>query len=238
MNANTQKIVELYDGTKTSLEVARLLNLNPRYVRKVAQKLGLVRLPPGARTSALNHQYVSGRRIDPDGYVLVTAPVDHPYARQRSGRKQGKLIFEHRLNLEKKLGRYLLPTEVVDHIDGLTLHNDPTNLRLFSCNGEHLYETTTGIPKNFSSKGLKMIRTPFDQRKDLTQVDTYRLRRVRGDVRLRQILHAALQLGIDSPYLLGTTYWLNKAGILEPSRPNLKLALDQLKQRWEADLYQ
>ena len=124
MNENTKKIVALADGTRTSAEMAGLVGLTPRYVRKVLLKLDLPRRGEGAQPGAANHQYKTGRRIDLDGYVLVTAPKGHPYARHRANRDT-KLIFEHRLVLEQKLGRYLLPEEVVDHVDGLTLHNSP-----------------------------------------------------------------------------------------------------------------
>jgi len=235
MNENTRMIISLYDGIRTASEVASIVGLSARYVRKVALRHNLLRLGVGARAGKKNHQFVSGRRVDPDGYVLVTAPKNHPYARHRTNRN-GKLIFEHRLVLEEKLHRYLLPTEVADHLDGLTLHNDPENLRVFDKNGDHLRATITGKPKHISASGRRNIKARFAPLRVFEPVDIYLLRRKRGDVRLRQILLAALLLGIDSPYLLGTSYWLTKAGIDASSRSKIELALDELNQRWGQDL--
>jgi hypothetical protein len=231
MNENTQRIVALSDGTRSSIEIAKLVGLSPRYVRKVMLRLNLPRWGEGAQPGKENHQYKTGRRIDLDGYVLVTAPKDHPYARQRTNRS-GKLIYEHRLVLEQHLGRYLLPEEVVDHIDGLTLHNAPENLRLFASNGEHLATTTTGRTKLWSAQGRQNIGTRTDRGKVLQRVDSYGQRRKSGDVRLRQILLAALQLGTDSPFLSGTLHHTKKAGIDLSLRSTIQRALDDLYARW------
>ena len=231
MNENTQKIVALSDGTRSSVEIAELVGLTPRYVRKVMLRLDLPRFGEGAQPGAANHQYKTGRRIDRDGYVLVTAPTDHPYARQRTNRA-GKLIYEHRLVVEQTLGRYLLPEEVVDHVDGLTLHNAPDNLRLFSSNGKHLAETTTGRTKLWSAQGRQNIGTRTDRGRTIQRVDSYAVRRKSGDVRLRQILLAALSLGTDSPHLLGTHHHTKKAGIDMSHRSTIQRALDDLYARW------
>ena len=231
MNATTQRIVDLSDGRRTSIQIAAELGVGPRYVRKVQKLRGLPRLTTGSRAGENNHQYVSGRRVDLDGYVLVTAPSDHPYARPRTNRDT-KLIFEHRLVLERHLGRYLLPSEIVDHIDGLTLHNAPENLRLFASNGAHLAATTVGRPKRLSQAGREKIRAAHDLRPTLEQVDSYGSRRKSGDVRLRQILLLALSLGADSPFLWGTLHHTTKAGIDLSSRSTTQRALDDLYARW------
>jgi hypothetical protein len=230
-NENTKQIVRLADGARTSIEIAEIVGLSPRYVRKVLLRLNLPRCGEGAQPGGRNHQFVSGRRVDPDGYVLVTAPTDHPYARQRTGRK-GKLIFEHRLVLEQHLGRYLLPGEVVDHIDGLTLHNHPDNLRLFVSNADHLAATLGGIAPNLSAAGSRNTGKRTDHGQEIERVDMHAIRRKRGDVRLRQILLAALKLGIDSPYLSGTNHHTKKAGIDMSSRSTIERALDDLYARW------
>jgi uncharacterized C2H2 Zn-finger protein len=52
---------------------------------------------------------------------------------------------EHRIVAEESLGRALLSTEVVHHIDGNKQNNDPTNLAVMT-QGEHMREHGLGIP--------------------------------------------------------------------------------------------
>jgi hypothetical protein len=64
-----------------------------------------------------------GPLTDGHGYVRVWAP-DHP--RAHAGR-----VLEHRLVMERLLGRELLPTESVHHINGHRTDNRPDNLELW-----------------------------------------------------------------------------------------------------------
>jgi hypothetical protein len=147
-------------------------------------------------------------------------------------------MFEHRLVMERKLNRYLLPEEVVDHKDGLHLHNAPDNLRHFATNAEHLQETLAGCVPLWSEAGKKNILERFDPPAGRTLVDTYRRRKVSGAGRLHQILLAALSLGRDSPFLSGTTHHTKKAGIDMTSRSTIERALADLLRRWREDLTQ
>ena len=126
------------------------------------------------------------------------------------------------------LGRYLDPSEVVDHIDGLHLHNAPANLRVFGSNADHLRATITGKIPSWSDQGLHRMNSTHRQRKQQQQVDSYRQRKANGDVRLRQILLAASRFVIDSPYLLGTHRHLEKAQIDYSSPTTIKHALADL----------
>lgn len=63
-----------------------------------------------------------GRRTSKrDGYVYIWMP-EHPNAVSRG------YVLEHRLVMEKMLGRYLFPDEDVNHINGKKDDNRPENL--------------------------------------------------------------------------------------------------------------
>jgi HNH endonuclease len=229
-----RRIQELADGSRSSVEIAAELGVAPRNVRKYLLRHNLPRLQEGSRAGAHNHQFVSGRRVSLRGYVAITPPIGHPTAKSRVGRKS-TWIFEHRYALEQVLGRPLLPSERVDHVDGLTLHNSPDNLRLFPSNAEHLRATLSGKVPLWSPEGVRNMQLRHVQGVTLVPVDIHRQRTESGAVRLRQILLLALRLGIDSPYLLGTTLHTTKAGIDMCSRPTIERALVALCQRWGWD---
>lgn len=67
-----------------------------------------------------------GRFKRPDGYIWVYYP-SHPDATPKRG-----LILEHRLVMEQKLGRRLLRTETVNHINHIRDDNRPENLEILT----------------------------------------------------------------------------------------------------------
>lgn len=221
MNDRQKKIAQLCDGTRRSTEIAEMLGDNAKYVQRTMLKFDLPRRNRGGQKGKDNGSWKSGRHVDLDGYVTVPCPEG------MRGRAIGR-ILEHRMVMAQKIGRDLRPEEVVDHIDGLHLHNAPSNLRLFSSNAEHLKATISGRIPSWSKEGLDRMNSGFARRLKIQQVDTYHQRKANGDVRLQQILLAALSLGTDSPYLLGTHHLLEKAGIDWTSRTSLQHALDGL----------
>jgi hypothetical protein len=83
-------------------------------------------------SGAKHFNWKGGRHKHSLGYILVLSP-NHPYPSKKEG-----YVFEHRLVMEKHIGRHLLPKEVVHHINNITDDNRIENLMLFSSNGEHL----------------------------------------------------------------------------------------------------
>jgi hypothetical protein len=74
-----------------------------------------------------------GGRILVDGYVYIYSPT-HP------NKTKDGYVCEHRLIMEKHLGRILLPTEVVHHINEIKQDNRIENLMLYSSIGIHTRE--------------------------------------------------------------------------------------------------
>lgn len=70
------------------------------------------------------------RQLRSNGYVYVKT-WDHPF------RSKQNLIAEHRLVVEKKIGRFLTRREMVHHIDRIKTNNSADNLFLCRNNTEH-----------------------------------------------------------------------------------------------------
>ena len=84
----------------------------------------------GGKSGPDNWRWKGGRYPNDQGYILVLAR-DHPRA-DRHG-----YVREHRLVMEKTLGRYLEPQEVVHHLNHIRDDNRPENLDLYPSNGAH-----------------------------------------------------------------------------------------------------
>ena len=72
-------------------------------------------------------KYVKGAKGGTDrhrDYVLIHMP-EHPNA------QGGRYVYEHRFVMERILGRYLGPDEVVHHKNGIRGDNRPENLELW-----------------------------------------------------------------------------------------------------------
>lgn len=97
-----------------------------------------------------------GRTIDKHGYILVYRP-NHPNANSNG------YIREHRLIAEQCLGRHLLPTEVVHHVDDDHANNSPDNLIVYESNGLHLSKTLAGKTPNWTEEGKRNIQAGQDK---------------------------------------------------------------------------
>lgn len=114
-----KKAIKLYNKYKLAYVVADKLGYHWATICRHLHKAGIEIIrghpPKGGRYSRV------GRR----DYVYLYRPL-HPYAT-----KQG-YIAEHRLFIEKHLGRYLMPWELVHHKNGIKDDNRIENLEVVS----------------------------------------------------------------------------------------------------------
>lgn len=122
---------------QTQVQIAGDLDVSLTTIERRCAELGLETSRTGPRAGQDHPEWLDGRHLDKHGYVEIYVPM-HPFCR-----KSGK-VFEHRLLLEVKLGRYLLATEVAHHLDDHPRHNWPENLGLFASNGDHLRHELAG----------------------------------------------------------------------------------------------
>ena len=90
--------------------------------RSLGNKINLGRKPWNFRGEKTIHS---------KGYIWLYLPL-HP-----NSNVLGR-VLEHRIIMEKHLGRYLTDEEVIHHINGDTSDNRLGNLELFSSNEKHL----------------------------------------------------------------------------------------------------
>lgn len=96
---------------------------------------------PESRRGKNSPAWRGGRHIDSKGYITIYSR-GHPYATVHNH------ILEHRLVMEKELGRYLKPTEVVHHINGIKHDNRIENLQL-CVKGNHITSYANGFKAGF-----------------------------------------------------------------------------------------
>jgi hypothetical protein len=221
------KVVPFCDGIRTSSEIAEETNENHKYIQKMMLRYDLPRRVQSVVPHERNGFYKTGRHVNKDGYVSVICPSEYMAMANKNGR-----ALEHRLVVAQQIKRNLLPLEVVDHIDGIRLHNHPSNLRLFDSNADHLRKTLSGKTPQWSVDGSAALDLSRRRSSAYQPVDIHLLKVKQGDARLIEILRSALLLGIDSPFLLGTHHHLEKAEIDHSSSSSLKRALDDLYRKY------
>lgn len=146
-----QKILDLTRNGYTSAEIAEATGKTPKAIQKFFRRYNFPNLHNIEVLRMHEQPMWNGGEKLMKGYVYRRSP-DHP-----NGTKHGNYVAVHRLVMEEKLGRYLLPTEVVDHIDGDIRNNHPDNLRLFASNAEHLRATLTGRKHNMTPEGKRRL---------------------------------------------------------------------------------
>lgn len=121
----------LDDAVLNMDQMASALGVSVPTVTRTMRALGWKSVKGRGLPMEKNYFWNGGRMTDSDGYVLLKVP-DHPHANNNG------YVREHRLVMEARLGRYLLPSEVVHHKDGDRSNNDDANLDMYRSNGDHL----------------------------------------------------------------------------------------------------
>lgn len=123
---------KLYEEGATLTEVAERFGIDRRTVsRRIRKSGGKIRSRSKRASGTKNSQWRGGHRRTKDGYVLIYVGVQ-------------KYVLEHRMVMERKLGRKLEPHEIVHHINEIRDDNRPENLKLVTTTShrtEHIIST-------------------------------------------------------------------------------------------------
>lgn len=101
-----------------------------------------------------------GRKIEPSkGYVRLARHAVAPEEQWLWDgiKRSGSMVLEHRFVMSKVLHRPLLSNELVDHMDGNKLNNDPSNLRLY-IRGKNMPGETSGYGTYYHEWQLALAR--------------------------------------------------------------------------------
>ena len=114
---------------------------------------------PNGRHGSETANWRGGRRKHPTGWLIYSP--DHPH------KQRDNAVFEHRLVMEKKLGRYLEKNEIIHHINGDRYDNRPENLMLVN-RSRHVMEHFAGlqkweIAKNHLSRMKAILNAPLER---------------------------------------------------------------------------
>lgn len=118
------KVVEMYERGMTQSEIADVLGTTQKVIWKRMKENGYEARVAAKRDQRgeKNDSWKGGRTKDSRGYVLVKVQ-GHPRAKTA-----GDYVFEHIIVAESHIGRYLGPSEIIHHINGVKDDNRPENL--------------------------------------------------------------------------------------------------------------
>lgn len=134
----------------THNQVSEITGIPAKKMTKFCRRYGIQSQRRGPRSGPGHPEWKGGRQLV-GGYWYVYSP-DHPM------RTKAGYMLEHRLEMEKKLGRYLKRDEVVHHIDGNPQNNHPENLMVFQTNTHHLRSELKGRVPKWTPEGYSNMK--------------------------------------------------------------------------------
>lgn len=190
INYPTEQIASWIAEGKTQKWIADKLKrtldsrITAKLIYKVCKKHKIECQRTGPRSGEGNPQWKGGRHVNKNGYVEIWMPDHHSCikkTKQRRAKKKGYVhpcmyVLEHRLKMEEKLGRPLLSSEVVHHVDGNKQNNHIDNLELFQNNAAHLAKTLSKRCPKWSESGKKKLAMVRRQRSEACRQRNNRLR--------------------------------------------------------------
>lgn len=152
---NYPYILRMIDDQNTAQEIAARYQVDEETIRKFARRRGL-QIQRQDQSMERHPSWTGGTTKDRSGYLLKRIEVDGPHGYLIRALRKGDMrgyAPVHRIVMHDKLGRRLLPNEVVHHLDGEILNNEPDNLDLYQNNTDHLRETLKGKVPNWTPEG-------------------------------------------------------------------------------------
>jgi len=144
-------------------DIADSLDVYVETLRKFANRRKL----PITKNCVKFRPQIVGGTLDRGGYILLRVAASGEYGyliRANTRNDEYGYAPIHRMRMQDKLGRKLLPNEVVHHIDGDIYNNSPANLAVYESNGEHLKETLKGKVPNWTPEGFANMCAPRKHR--------------------------------------------------------------------------
>ena len=144
---DADELRRLYEQLGSCSAVARMLDVPIPTMRNRLIRAGVslrtgFRSPKAVRHYGPDHRnWKGGTYIMSNGYVMAYAP-EHPDASKGKG-----YVLQHRLVMERVLGRYLTGSEIVHHRNEDKQDNRPENLELLT-RSKHMKLHKDGYPRD------------------------------------------------------------------------------------------